>query len=121
MAQLSSLALTKDGDLDITGSTFSISEDEETIRDQTEFRLQLIEGDWFLDLLEGIAYFTEVFGKKEIDDTLEDQFKLQILDTQGVTELLSISFDLDSIRTLNIDFVENTIFGEVDFSIPLNL
>ena len=121
MAQLSSLAITDDGDLDITGSTFSISEDADTIRDQTSFRLQLVEGDWFLDILEGIAYFTEVFGKKEIDDSMEDQFKLQILGTQGVTELLSIDFELDANRSLNIDFTENTIFGEVDFSIPLTL
>jgi hypothetical protein len=108
------------GDLDITGGTFPILEDADAIRSQLEIRLNEFTNDWFLDLNEGVDYFGEVFGKREITDEVENQFKLVILDTQGVTGLDSITFDLDE-RTLDVAFVYNTIFGRDELSTTVSI
>jgi len=115
MADLATYLLTNTGDLDITGGTFTVVEDANAIKEQLTIRLNEFTNDWFLDLNEGVEYFEEVFGVREITDTVEDQFKLTILDTQGVTGLLSIDFDLQSDRDLAIEFVASTIFGDIEF------
>jgi len=121
MATLLTYALDNTGDLDISGGTFTVVEDEEAIREQLTIRLNEFVNDWFLDLNEGVDYFGEVFGQRTITDTVEDQFKLVILDTQGVTGLISITFDLQSDRLLVIEFVVSTIFGETEISVPVTL
>lgn len=121
MATLATYLLDNTGDLDITGGTFSVVEDEDAIKEQLTVRLNEFLNDWFLDLDEGVDYFGEVFGQRTITDTVEDQFKLVILDTQGVTGLVSIDFNLQSDRQLVINFVCSTIFGDVSLSVPITL
>ena len=121
MATLATYLLDNTGDLDISDGTFTVVEDEDAIKEQLTIRLNEFINDWFLDLNEGVDYFGEVFGKREITDTVEDQFKLVILDTQGVTGLISIDFDLQTDRQLAINFVVSTIFGEIDLSVPVNI
>lgn len=121
MATLATYRLASDGDLDTTGGTFTVVEDSSAIEEQLTIRLNEFINDWFLDLNEGVDYFGEVFGVKTITDTVEDQFKLVILDTQGVTGLLSIDFDLQSDRLLVINFVCTSIFGDIELSLPITL
>ena len=121
MAELATYLLTATGDLDISGGVFTVVEDEEAIKEQLTIRLNEFVNDWFLDLNEGVDYFGEVFGVRTITDTVEDQFKLVILDTQGVTGLVSIEFDLETDRQLDISFVVSTIFGESELEVSLSL
>jgi len=121
MATLATYRLASNGDLDIIGGTFTVVEDSSAIKEQLTIRLNEFLNDWFLDLNEGVDYFGEVFGVRTITDTVEDQFKLVILDTQGVTGLVSIEFNLETDRLLTVDFVVSTIFGESPLSVSLNL
>ncbi len=121
MATLATYLLTNTGDYDTTGGTFTVVEDADAIKEQLTIRLNEFVNDWFLNLNEGIQYFEEVFGQRTITDTVENEFKLTILETQGVTGLLSIDFDLQLDRLLVINFVVSTIFGDIALSVPITL
>ncbi len=121
MATYITYKLDSTGDIDITGGTFTLLEDSEAIKSRLTIRLNEFLNDWFLDLNEGVDYFGEVFGKRTIDDTVEDQFKLVILNTVGVTGLTSIDFELQSDRDLIINFVAATIFGTIELEVPITL
>ena len=108
------------GDLDLSGGTINLVSDKDAIRAQLQIRLNEFINDWFLDLNEGIDYFGEVFGVREITDSVESQFKNVILDTVSVTSIQSISFDLSD-RLLIVTFSVATIFGDIKDSTTVTL
>ena len=110
MATYQTFALTAAGDLDFSESTIALVEDETAIGYQMRINFNLVKGDWFLDLDEGIDYFGEVFGKKKIDNQLIDEFKLTALDSVGVTSLKELTVELDSDRNLAVDLKAYTEF-----------
>ncbi len=79
-------------------------------------RLNLWEGEWFLDRTEGTPYSTKVLGmgtQMLYDQAIQDR----ILGTIGVRDIASYSSSLDQNRNLVITCVVDTIFG---VSIPIN-
>lgn len=73
-------------------------------------RLRLLTGEWFLDILEGTPYSTQVLGKNTatIYDTA---IRERILETEGVTEIVNYSSALVG-RSLSINALINTLYGE---------
>lgn len=74
-------------------------------------RMRLITGEWFLDLREGLPLYTDIIGKNTLD--LYDQaIKLRVLDTQGVTEIVSYASQLDrEARQLRVQLTIDTVYG----------
>ena len=84
-------------------------------------RLNLWEGEWFLDQTAGMPWMQNVIGRHtaaEYDQAIREH----VLETQGVTGLVSYSSRYDSAtRTLTPAGVVDTAYGaNIGFSIPVN-
>lgn len=86
-------------------------DDTQAVKTMLTVRMNKIKGNWFLDLLDGIDYPGEVWGKKTIDVPLLSEFKLGALGTIGVTELKSFNADFSG-RVLQVTFSAATIFSQ---------
>lgn len=74
-------------------------------------RLRLLAGEWFLDLAEGTPYVQGVWGR-HTQDSYDLVLRARILDTQGVTEILSYDSALDpNTRQLTVRVEINTQYG----------
>jgi len=77
-------------------------------------RLDLVAGEWYLDLAAGTPYQGVVLGKtsKEQADTI---LRSRILETQGVTQIVPDTFESifePSTRTFIVRCEIDTIYGE---------
>lgn len=81
-------------------------------------RLLLYTGEWFLDLLEGTPWTTEVLGKFT-QKTYDTVIKQRILGTPGVNSIIDYesTFDGDA-RTLAIEATLDTIYGNATIPSP---
>lgn len=76
-----------------------------------QYRLELFEGEWFLDVTDGTPYVTEVLGTgtKSLYDLA---IQARILSTPGVSEIVNYSSDLNPHnRKLTVNVTINTIYG----------
>lgn len=84
-----------------------------------ETRLLLFQGDWFLDSQEGTPYITGILGKfnqSQADTVIRDR----TLGTQGLTDITTFQSSLDADnRSLSVDEVIDTIYGETQIQVTL--
>ena len=109
------------GSLNATGdvTTSNISLNSHTHADTPEAvgqavltRLRLFAGEWFVDLKEGTPYVPGVLGK-HTQDTYDPVFRERILDTEGVTGIVSYASSFDGeTRKLSVRAVIGTVYGE---------
>lgn len=84
----------------------------EAVAQAVKTRLQLAQGEWFLDLTEGTPYSTQILGMGTTD--LYDQaIKERILGTPGVTAIISYASLLDEQRALSVACTLDTAYGQV--------
>lgn len=70
---------------------------DEEIAQRIKIRLQFFQGEWYLNTAHGVPYFPEIFGTKDITSNAFDSFmQEQILDVEGVTEILQTKTDYDT-------------------------
>lgn len=106
------------GDLDITGGRMSITKQvEELARQKLHITLKTFKGEYFANRLFGIPYLANDNNpvqllEKNTKDLLDLEIKSAILDTEGVTEILSYSSNLASDRSLTVNFTALTESGE---------
>lgn len=85
----------------------------QAVAQAVQTRLQLSQGEWFLDTAEGTPYATQVLGAGTLD--LYDQaIKERILETPGVTGFVSYASLLDDSRRLTVVCTIDTLYGSVD-------
>ncbi len=76
-------------------------------------RLQLFQGEWFLNLEEGTPYFTEILGAKFNEAKIRGAIRPVILAAPGVTELLSLAVAFDgATRNLSVSWEVKTVFDD---------
>lgn len=93
----------------------------EAVAQSIQTRLLLLQGEWFINTQSGVLYSTQILGKGT-RGTYDQAFKTAILGTNGVTEIISYSSDLDhSTRTLTVAAVVNTIYGPITVVTPLSV
>lgn len=75
-------------------------------------RLRLLAGEWYIDIAEGTPYQGGVLGKYT-SNTAEPVIRDRILNTEGVTAILSYdwNFDADS-RKYSAEVRIDTLYGE---------
>lgn len=104
-------------DLVFTGYDLNLVSEIDRIRQQLQIRLQFFKGEWFLNQNFGIPYFESIFIKKTDTPLIESILKSQIKAIAGVSEILSFELDfIPSTRKMDLDFVVNTIYGQLEFS-----
>lgn len=83
----------------------------ETVGQAAETRLALWTEEWFLDLLEGTPYATEVLGENT-KSTYDQALQERIIETPGVTSITEYASILQG-RALSVAATVTTLFGEI--------
>lgn len=102
------------GDLDLRTGDLQIATGVTAIRQQLMDRLTLFKGDWFLDVDVGMPYYQQVLVKNPNLGVVRALFAQAVRTTPGVSELLSLSLELDArSRSLQVNFTCVTDTDEV--------
>lgn len=94
--------------------------DHEAVMQNVKSRLQLLFGEWFLDVEAGVPYLQELMVKPANLQLAESIIKQTIIDTDGVDELRSFDlvFNRDT-RTIEISSTVSTVFDTANFRITI--
>ncbi|QJD54327.1 tail protein [Aminobacter phage Erebus] len=78
-------------------------------------RLMTFEGEWFLDTTAGVVWLDRIFAREYDPALAEAVVKAEILDTDGVVEIISFSVSFEpTLRRLDIRDIEVlTTYDEV--------
>lgn len=84
-------------------------------------RLELWQGEWFLDTTEGTPWLQSILGKNT--GALYDiALRQRILETQGVTDIVAYQSTLDrAARTLSVTATIDTKFGQTTVTTVLQV
>jgi len=90
------------GDLSFLKGTNS----DEEILQRIQTRFKFFKNEWFLNISHGMPYFQEILGTKNLNINILDSIvKTQLLDIEGVKEILKTEISYDKIeRKVNISF-----------------
>ena len=112
--------LDSDGDITIT-SDIQFSTGVQAIRQGIAIRMQNFEGEWFMDLDNGVPYWGRILGEKFNEADLLAIFRVPLLATPGVTGIVSLTATWDgTTRTATINWEVSTEFGDtVADSLPI--
>lgn len=101
-----------DGDMVFGGQESLWKDVPDAVAQVAMTRLQLYQGEWFLDTTSGTPWRTKVLGKHTAA-TRDPVIRARILGTPGVTGISSYSSTLNrDTRTFTINAVIDTIYGK---------
>lgn len=102
-------SLTADGDYALN----SFIRDSEATIQAVYTRLRIFQGEWFLNLNEGVPYFQKILGKPFDLSAIERIIKGVIQSTEGVRSITSFDSNLDTAtRRYTVTFTATTIYGD---------
>lgn len=84
------LYLTPDGHLAVVTDAHAIGE-------HVRQRLKTFAGEWFLDTTAGVPWLDEILGRQYDPALAETVTKAEILDTEGVREILAFAVSYDQV------------------------
>lgn len=103
-------------DIIVSNNDFLVVKDVDKVGQKLKQRLLFYQGEWFLDTTVGIPYFQEIFVKNPNIPDIESIFKVEIVETEDVNQLLAFdSTFANDVRDYNITFTVDTPFGTVEF------
>ena len=98
-------------DLDIQDGDLFLGAD---VAQAVKIRLLFIRGEWFLNTLEGVPYFEQVFIKNPNLDHIAAIFRATIIETPGVKDIFNFDFDfVPTTRTFTLAWSADTDQGEI--------
>lgn len=107
---MSDYRMDDNGDLDISNDTLHAVTGREAIAQEVRIALRFFLGEWFLDLDEGVPYFTDVFGKRKDVGLVRDLFRRRILSVPGVLNVPQLSLEFTpSERRAVLSFTAATV------------
>ena len=120
MTQIADLALNSDWDIYVTNRDLTTTSGASAVEQHLGQRLKEFQGEWFLELRDGVPYHQEFF-KKDINPTVIDYvLKMVIIETPGILELLEFELDFDQAnRELNLTFRAKSYDGIINYSTTL--
>ena len=100
------LLLDDDDELVIANGDWQLAADEPAIRQGIKVRLRFFEGEWYLDLEEGVPYFQEVLVKNPSLVAVREVFRQALAAAPGVREVLTLNVSYVSLtpRTVRVDW-----------------
>jgi len=109
-------ALDDNNDLFLQDGSIALVDEGAEVVQHVRTRLLFYQGEWFLDLTAGVAYFQDIFIKPVNLSNIESVLKTEILLTDGVEKLIAFSMDYvgESQRQLTVEFSAETIYGIID-------
>ena len=99
-------------DMYLSGNGIGILRDSDAVLQTVKTRLLLHYEEWFLDLSEGMPWFTEVMVHNPDFTLIESRVSETVLNTDGVVsrESISLAFSTTN-RSLTIDFRYIDVYG----------
>ena len=83
-------------DIEVFGTDLRVlSEQSEATTQRLKIRLLFFRGEWFLNIDYGIPYYEEIYTKNVTQAAVDNIFRDQILDTEGVTSITSFESTFD--------------------------
>lgn len=101
------------GSLAIENFDLVLIDDTNQIKQNLLIRLKFIFKEWYLDNTQGVPYFEDFFIKNPNQIRIESVLKTEIVNTDGVVELLDFESTYDDrLRKYSVRFTVRTISGE---------
>ncbi len=105
-------SLDSNHDMHLAGSGFAIVRDADYVTQAIKTKLQLYQGEWFLNLKKGVPWFQEIFVAPADVGRAGALIQAEILAVEGVQYLSKYDNTFDAgIRELTITFDAVTDFG----------
>lgn len=109
---MSDLKLDSTHDLAIENFDLVLVSGPDEIAQRLRIKLQMFLGEYYLDTSFGVPYYEEILKKVPNTNTVEAELRGAILETEGVSRLISFDLDLNgSSRELSLSFVAETNSG----------
>ena len=102
-------ALAEDGDMRFGREGIFLVDSPEAVAQAVKTRLNLLRGEWFLDINEGTPYTPEILGTLT-QGTRDNAIKTRVLLTPGVTEIVDYSSSIEG-RVMTVSATINTKYG----------
>lgn len=94
------------------GSLNFLIDSPEAVAQAVMTRLELLTGEWFLDVTEGTPYGTLILGNNS-EATADQALRARILGTQGVTGIPAGGFSSSLVgRKLSVAVTIDTLYGQ---------
>lgn len=96
--------------------TVAVVRDAAAVGQHIRQRLMTFAGEWFLDTEVGVVWLDEIFGRAYDPALAESVVKAEILDTDGVDEILTFSVGFDRVKR-NLIMSEIEVLTEYDVKV----
>jgi hypothetical protein len=107
--------LNPDFDMSFGHGLSDYAKEQEAVAQNVRTRLQLLKGEWFLDVDAGVPYLQEIMIKPANLPLAESLIKQTIIETDGVDELRSFDVVFNrNTRRLDVSATVSTIYGSTD-------
>lgn len=104
------LALDEDGDVIVP---LRFLRGLEAVAQGVRVRMQMFKGEWFLDLSTGVPWWQDILGQRFEYNRVAAALRRPILETPGVTDIVSLSIVFDAqTRLMTVSWVARTAFGD---------
>lgn len=105
------------GDILISAGDMQLVDNLDAVEQRIRTRLRFLAGEWFLDTRVGVPYFDDILVKNPNFPDVENILKVEILETEGVEELLSFDSSFDNAaRFLSVTCNIRTVHGVLEFN-----
>lgn len=109
---MTAYALDENHDVFLRGGQIALADGPDYVVQAIRTRLLLYRGEWWLDTGAGVPWFQEILTKPADVVRTESTLRRTILETPGVTGLISFDLTLDrSRRDLRVEFEVSTEYG----------
>lgn len=98
------LALDEDGDLLLVNGDLAFVSGPAAAKQGVQLRLGFFQGDCPWDLDAGVAYWTKILVKNPNLVGVREEFRLAILDTPDIADLLSLNLTYRVDRSLDVNY-----------------
>ena len=78
--------------------SLAVVTDAEAIGQHVRQRLKTYQGEWFLDTSAGVPWLDDIFAKQYDPALSESVVKSEILDTDGISEIMTFSVGFNRVR-----------------------
>lgn len=102
--------LNPDWDLDITAHGLIYGPD--AIRQKVKQVLQLIKGEWFLDVTQGVPWFESILTRNPSFELIRNIIRKKIMSVKGIAAVPTLALEYDkATRNLTIQFEAKLVGG----------
>jgi len=107
-------------DLLFVDNTLQIVDAADQLEQNLKIRLQFFSAEWFLNINNGLPFYSDILVKNPNIPNIDSIIKAEILDTDGVEEILEFISAFDNTkREYTITFKVRTEFGQSELETSL--